>query len=183
MKKCLLSLAVLTVLSGALTGCKSVPEPENPVVVERNLTLDRVMVRDDSTLYLAETRGGAAFREPETAEVLFNGHHESVEKTASSQVLIAKMNEEEERAAKQLEALRNAMTTASATTGTGGVQNSVTENKAEDGAGAGTASSSSDSKKEMKARNASKKTGKALKKDTSVYTKKDRSIYQKKQNK
>lgn len=60
----------------AVTGCSTPAPTVEPIVIERDKTLNRVSVRDDSALMQDETVGGAAFRmEEDSTQVLYNDHH------------------------------------------------------------------------------------------------------------
>ena len=86
----------------AVTGC-STPEPTvEQIVIERDKTLNRVSVRDDSALMQDETVGGAAFRmEEDSTQVLYNEHH-----TGKSKYTLAQLGLDPEAA--RIEAERKA---------------------------------------------------------------------------
>ena len=76
MSRTLISAAVLCAAL-TLAGCSQPPKltAPDPVLIEHEKTLDRVHIRDDSAEFYAQSRGGAAVRQEEASQVLWNEHY------------------------------------------------------------------------------------------------------------
>lgn len=115
MRKTLIAVAA-TLAVASITGCQHAPIlAPDPVIIDRDATLDRVHIRDDSMEFYDDNRGGAAVRKTNASHVLWNEHYVADAKALEAKRLAAEKAAQEEREAQrqakrmaELEALRQA---------------------------------------------------------------------------